>query len=304
MAKGVVLALLAAFIIGWNTVGAGRSLKLEEGIANETSKKLEAKSAVMLDVETGDWVYAQNADKPLPPASMSKLMTETIVLDNIAAGKLSWSDEVEVSRYAAKVGGSNMGLSEGQRLSVETLFRGMAVHSANDASVALAEHIAGSERAFVKRMNAKAKEIGLSRQSRFANATGLSSADLDAFAEAASKGETVMTAKDMAKLARYLVRTYPDVLKYTQQRETRGYGARQALKTTNEMLPGQRFGTAGNDGLKTGYTAAAGYCFTGSFQVDGRRYVTVVMGTSSADARFDQTRALLELGLSEGRRVA
>ncbi|MBB6675429.1 D-alanyl-D-alanine carboxypeptidase [Cohnella nanjingensis] len=258
----------------------------------------------MLDVASGEWLYAQNADKPMPPASMSKLMTETLVLEDVAAGKLGWDDKVTVSRYAAKVGGASMGLSEGQRVTVETLFRGMAVRSANDATVALAEYAAGDERTFVARMNAKARKIGLSKQSRFANATGLSSADLKAFSAAASEGETVMTAKDVAKLAMYVVQREPDILNFTREGEARGFGTQVALRTTNEMLPGQRFGTVGNDGLKTGYTAAAGYCFAGSFRLDGRRYVTVVMGTATPKARFDQTRTLLELGLAEGRKLA
>ncbi|MBB6673340.1 D-alanyl-D-alanine carboxypeptidase [Cohnella nanjingensis] len=279
-----------------------------EGSAKPTDEAaitgtVAAKSAAMLDVETGKWLFAQNADKPLPPASMTKLMTETLILEDISSGRMKWDDKVEIGHYAANVVGSGMGLTKGQRVTVKTLFRGMAVHSANDATVALAEYAAGDERKFVERMNAKAKKIGLSKRTRFANATGLSSADLTAFSAAASEGETVMTAKDVAKLAKYMVQHVPDILDFTRESEAKGYGTKTALRNSNEMLPGQRFATAGNEGLKTGYTAAAGYCFTGSFRLNGHRYITVVMGTATLEARFEETRALLALGLGEEKRA-
>jgi D-alanyl-D-alanine carboxypeptidase len=273
----------------WGQISASRGSQLD----------VAAESAVLLDAETGEWLYVHNAQEPLPPASMSKMMTELLVLDAIQQGKIDWADEVTVSPYAAGVGGAAMNLASGQTATVRQLFEAMAIHSANDAAIALAEFTAGSEAEFVKQMNTRAEEIGLSDETHFANATGLSSGDLDDYATAAADGETVMTAKDVAVLARHLINSHPEVLKVTKKAST-GVGTKAAnLRTTNEMLPGQRFGTKGNDGLKTGYTQKAGYCFTGTTVRNGKRYITVVMGTDTPEARFEETKKLLAYG--EGR---
>ncbi len=248
-----------------------------------------------MDADSGKWLYLSNAQEPLPPASMSKMMTEVLVLDSIQSGEISWKDPVVVSSYAAGVGGAAMGLAAGQTITVEELFNAMAVHSANDAAVALAEYANGTESLFVKRMNIKADEIGLSPSAHFANATGLSSDDLESYASAAADGETLLTAKDVAILARYLIEIHPEILKITKKSSV-STATRDVLQTTNEMLPGQRFGTQGNDGLKTGYTQDAGYCFTGTTVRDGRRYITVVMGAITPEARFEETKKLLEFG--------
>jgi len=187
-----------------------------------------------------------------------------------------------------------MGLAAGQAVTVRELFEAMAVHSANDAAVALAEHAAGTEAAFADRMNEKAREIGLSEASYFANATGLSSRDLLGFPNAAADGETLMTAEDTAWLAKYLIEAYPELLKITKKSAVEAGDSAGELATTNEMLPGQRFGTKGNEGMKTGYTERAGYCFAGSTVVDGRRYITVVMGAKTPEARFEETKKLLD----------
>ncbi|TVY04482.1 D-alanyl-D-alanine carboxypeptidase family protein [Cohnella terricola] len=284
--KRLLIAVAIVFIVGW-AVNANGKL----GLTKPKEPALAVVSAVMMDVDTGKWLYRSNAAKPLPPASMSKMMTEVLVLDSVNSGNIAWNDTTAASTYASRVGGAKMGLTEGQIVTVKELFEAMAVHSANDASVALAELIAGTETEFVKRMNAKAEVIGLSKASRFANATGLSSSDLRDIKTAAAKGETMMTAEDVALLAKYLIETYPEVLQTTKKAEA-GY-ANVKLQTTNEMLPGQRFGTRGNDGLKTGYTERAGYCFTGTTVSGGRRYITVVMGASTPEARFEETKKLL-----------
>ncbi|EFM09373.1 peptidase S11 D-alanyl-D-alanine carboxypeptidase 1 [Paenibacillus curdlanolyticus YK9] len=264
---------------------------------------IEAKSAILIDANTGQTIFAQGANKALPPASMSKLMTELVVLETVRAGKLGWKDQVTVSPYAANVLGAGAGLRNGERHTVKELFESMAVHSANDSAVALAEWIGGSEREFVKLMNEKAKAIGLSDSTVFANATGLSSSDLAMYAQsAAADGETVMTARDVALLARYMIRSYPEVLTITS-REAVGLnpGASDdaALRTTNLMLPGERFAYPGSDGLKTGYTERAGYCFTGTTSRGGTRLIAVVMGAESADGRFIETERLYDLGFGE-----
>jgi D-alanyl-D-alanine carboxypeptidase len=288
--KRIFVFLLMIFVVGWAV-----NIKEKLTFSKNIDLQLEAVSAVLLDADTGKWLYLQNAQEPLSPASMSKMMTEVIVLDGVQSGKLSWEDPVVVSSYAADVGGANMGLIAGQTATIRQLFDAIAVHSANDASVALAEFTAGSEAKFVNQMHAKAKEIGLSADTYFANATGLSSEDLDSYATAATDGDTVMTAKDVALLAQYLIEIHPEVLKVTKKSSVSGVGT-SGLRTTNEMLPGQRFGTKGNDGLKTGYTKKAGYCFTGTTVLSGHRYITVVMGTNTPDARFEETKKLLTYG--------
>ncbi|WP_240353166.1 D-alanyl-D-alanine carboxypeptidase family protein [Cohnella algarum] len=268
------------------------------GQAEAEWPEFQAKAVVMLNADTGEWLYAGNGDKALPPASMSKMMTELLILEDVREGRLRWEDAVEASDYAANAPGAEMRLKAGQSYTVEELFAAMTVHSANDAAVALAERSAGSEAEFVERMNAKAREIGLSKKTAFGNATGLSRQDLLAFAEASSAKDTVMTAKDVALLARHLITSFPEIVRFTTESAAPGPGENAGetvrLQTTNEMLPGQRFGTAGNDGLKTGYTESAGYCFTGSFLRGGERYITVVMGTETPEARFEETAKLLD----------
>lgn len=283
----IVILVLFIGIFGW-AAGVWDQLSA----SYETKLDLAAESAVLLDADSGEWLYLHNAEEPLPPASMSKMMTELLILESVKNNRFDWEDPVAVSPYAAGVGGAAMGLLPGQTVTVRQLFEAMAIHSANDAAVALAEFAAGSEAQFVERMNAKADRIGLSEETHFANATGLSSGDLEGYATAAAEGDTVMTAKDVALLAQHLVETYPEVLQVTKKPVAGGAKAAH-LKTTNEMLPGQRFGTKGNDGLKTGYTERAGYCFTGTTVRNGRRYITVVMGTDTPEARFEETKKLL-----------
>lgn len=264
--------------------------------------ELKAKAAVLLNADTGEWLYAKNENRAMPPASMSKMMTELLILEDVRNGRLRWDEPVTAGRYAASAPGAEMGLEPGQTATVEELFRAMAVHSANDAAIALAERAAGSEAGFVERMNAKAGEIGLSGKTVFGNATGLPRSDLLDFPEASSERDTVMTAKDVALLARYLLVNEPEVIRFTTEPAAEGTGGEGGetvmLRTTNEMLPGQRFGTKGNNGLKTGYTRSAGYCFAGSFVRDGRRYITVVMGTDTPEERFEETRKLLNAALA------
>jgi len=287
--KRVTILLGALLIVGWAS-----DLPSRIGLSKPSGPALAVVSAAMLDAETGKWLYRSDSKEALPPASMSKMMTEAIVLDAMRSGAIGRDDPVVASDYAANVGGAGMGLAAGQAYPAGKLFDAMAVHSANDAAVALAEHVAGSEKAFKDLMNAKAKEIGLSRATRFANSTGLSSTDLQGFGSASSDGETLMTAEDAALLAKYLIDEYPELLRITRQASVKLAGAEAGLPTTNEMLPGQRFGTKGNDGLKTGYTERAGYCFTGSTVLNGKRYITVVMGARTPEARFEETKKLLD----------
>jgi len=289
MMKRMMLLAAAIGALLWITKAADWPL-------GSRSLQVEAKAAILIDANTGKALFVQHADTPLPPASMSKMMTELLVLEAVRAGRMGWDDQVEASRYAASVPGAGARLVSGQRYTVRQLFESMAVHSSNDAAVALAEHAAGTEKRFVRMMNDRAKQIGLSDDGAFANATGLSSADLAAFPEAASQGETSLTARDVAKLARYLIRSFPEVLTITARPAVDTEGGSGVLRTTNLMLPGERFAYPGSDGLKTGYTERAGYCFTGTTVRGNTRLIAVVMGTDTADERFVETERLYELG--------
>ncbi|WP_309272150.1 D-alanyl-D-alanine carboxypeptidase family protein [Paenibacillus sp.] len=262
--------------------------------------KIDASSAVLMDVKSGKVYYEHNASAALPPASMSKMMTELLVLQNVKEGRNSWEEPVTASRYAANVTGAKIGLRPGESLPLRTMFEAMVIHSANDAAIALAEHIGGSEKAFVEQMNMMAHNIGLSSQSVFANATGLSSADLKGFRSAASDRETVLTATDLAITARYLIRTYPEILKITEKTELYIPEKQQSFHTTNAMLPGEAFAYNGNDGFKTGYTERAGYCFTGTSERDGKRFIAVVMGSANTQKRFEDAAKIFNYGFGGG----
>ncbi|CAM4381934.1 D-alanyl-D-alanine carboxypeptidase family protein [Paenibacillus tarimensis] len=292
----MLLCVAATAAVGFKWVSA------EPALSAEMKPEIAAASAILIDADYGTVYYEMNADDALPPASMSKMMTEIILLDRIKEGAIAWNDKVTISPYAANVAGAEMGAEEGQRLTVEELFAAMTVHSANDAAVALAEHAAGTETQFVEWMNEKAQAIGLSKQAFFANATGLSSADLIRFPQAASLEETSLTARDTAKLAAYLVKVHPKVLDVTKRSEVTVDQSRIVLRTTNMMLPGENHAYNGNDGLKTGYTQRAGYCFTGTAERNGKRLIAVVMGTPNSDARFTETEKLFRYGF--GRKSA
>ncbi|EFU43905.1 peptidase S11 D-alanyl-D-alanine carboxypeptidase 1 [Paenibacillus vortex V453] len=262
--------------------------------------KVDARAVVLMDLNTGRILLSENGDIPLPPASMSKLMTELVILDDIKTGKKSWDDEVQISDTASGVSGIKIALKSGEFLTVRELFQSITVYSANDAAVALAEHFAGSEEAFVQKMNAKAKEIGMSSSTHFVNASGVES-HTDNDQEWSSERETVMTAEDTAKLAAHLIKSHPDILSTSSKTQTKISGRNLYLSNTNWMLPslGGPYSYEGTDGLKTGYTVNAGYCFTGTAEKQGSRLIAVVMGTESKEARFEETRKLFDYGFAK-----
>lgn len=272
------------------------SSSVKSGAANGGQPLLGAKAAILLDAATGEVLYEVNADEAMPPASMSKMMTELIVLEQINGKHISWKDKVTISRYSAEVPGSQMGALEGESYTVRELFDAVVIHSANDAAVALAEHISGSEEKFAALMNDRASKLQLSANTYFANATGLNNADLIAFHEAFSSSNTMMTASDAAKLAGYLIKKYPEVLEISSRSSLKLEGLSKVLPATNQMLKGGSFYYPGNDGFKTGYTPEAGYCFTGTAIQDGRRLISVVMGVGSSDQRFEDTAKLFKFG--------
>lgn len=278
----------------------------EEAAQNDLS--LAVGSAVLIEANTGQVLYMYNENVALPPASMSKMMTEYLVLENIKDGKISWDSEVTVGENASSTIGSRIFLAEGDKHTVEELYIAMAIASANDASIALAEFIAGSEEAFAKQMNEKATEIGLSEQAHFINATGLNREDMEEkFRPATIEGETLLTAKDAALLALHILREHPEATEYSSI-PTQKFRERDQTPMTNLnwMLEGWKdynnfispTAYEGMDGLKTGYTSQAGYCFTGTAERDGMRLISVVMNTASDSERFTQTAKLMDYGFN------
>lgn len=248
----------------------------------------EAKAAIVLEVESGKILYEQNAKEALPIASMSKLMTQYIVLEAIADGRLAWDSSYTPS--AAALNQSRhaviLGMDKQKTYNVRELFTAMTVTSANDAAVALAEMVSGTEEKFVKEMNKMAEQFGL-QNTYFINATGLDEADTNR-----------ATARDVAAIANELLTQYPEVLEFTRMTDfTTSEGTK--LWSTNLMLPGMPQAMTGMEGLKTGYTEEAGSCFASTGIYDGKRIITVVIGVEAegndtSTPRFELTRDLID----------
>lgn len=253
---------------------------------------LQAKAAILMEAQSGKILYKKNDNIPLAPASMSKMMTEYIVLERIKNGSLNWNDIVIISQNAVNSEGVKIDVKVGEGLTVLDLFHAMVISSANNAAVALAEHIAKTERDFAKIMNDKAKQLELSTHTNFVNATGLANEQNE---------ESKMTALDVAKLAQKLLEHYPDVLEVTKLTSYELNHNGVILKTTNKMLyyGNTKLYFQGIDGLKTGFTDEAGYCFTGTAKKDGKRMITVVMGNRDNIERFTETKKLLAYGFQE-----
>ncbi|BDG36666.1 D-alanyl-D-alanine carboxypeptidase family protein [Saccharococcus caldoxylosilyticus] len=244
----------------------------------------DAKSAILIERDTGAILYQKNAHEKLPPASMTKIMTMLLIMEAIDKGELSYKEKVRASEYAASMGGSQIFLEPGEEMTVDELLRGIAIGSANDASVAMAERIAGSEEAFVKMMNKKAKELGL-KDTMFQNATGLPAE------------KHYSSAYDMAMLARELLK-YEDITKYTRMYEDylrENTDKKFWLVNTNRLV---KF-YPGVDGLKTGFTSQAKYCLTATAKKNGMRVIAVVFGASTPKSRNAQITKMLDYAFSQ-----
>ncbi|MCM3744726.1 D-alanyl-D-alanine carboxypeptidase [Sporosarcina luteola] len=248
----------------------------------------EAKAAIVMEADSGKILYEQNAKEALPIASMSKLMTQYIVLEAIAADRLAWDSQYKPSTAALKQPKDAviLGMDKHKTYNVRELFAAMTVTSANDAAVALAEMVSGTEEEFVIQMNKKANSFGLQNTS-FINATGL---DEDETNRA--------TVRDVAAIANELLTTYPEVLEFTRMTDfTTSAGTK--LWNTNLMLPGMPQAMTGMEGLKTGYTEEAGPCFASTGIYEGKRIITVVIGveaegSDTSTPRFELTRDLID----------
>jgi serine-type D-Ala-D-Ala carboxypeptidase (penicillin-binding protein 5/6) len=257
---------------------------------------INGKAYYLVDYASGAVLAGNNANTRLPLASMSKLMTAYLVLDQIKLGKLLWTDIVTVSTKAAAINESEMKLVAGERISVKELFIGMMVESANDAAYALAEKVGGTEPNFVTSMNQKAKTLGLTK-THYYTCNGL--------AYKSSTGATYnnyMSAYDISRLARLLVANHSEIYQFTKIIDYTfhsGTSREQKVVNTNWMLPTLYHAYAGVDGLKTGYTSVAGYCFTGTVKRDGFRLMSVMMGTSTKSSRFNETKKLYDYAYTE-----
>ncbi|MED1781029.1 D-alanyl-D-alanine carboxypeptidase [Brevibacillus fortis] len=272
--------------------------------ASQANLQLEAKSAILVEASTGRVLYSKDPDVALPVASMSKIMSEYLVQEAVKQKKISWDDVVPVSEYAfyiAKISDSSgVYLNLGESFTVKQLSEAMTVVSANDATVLLAEKIAGSEAAFVEMMNKKAVELGM-KNTMFVTSTGLPANELGPYSVKTDQVENLMSARDSAILARALIRDFPEALEVSKKPNftfRTGTPQEWSKKSYNWMLPGLISHYPGVDGLKTGHTLAAGYCFTGTAVRDNMRLISVVMNTDSNTKRFAETRKLFDYGFS------
>ena len=271
--------------------------------------KIRAQAAILVHTGTGKILYAQNPDELLPTASMAKMMTEYLVLEAIDEKRINWEQEVRISDYVYKISQnlslSNVPLRKNEPYTVRELYEAMAIYSANGATIALAELVGGSEDNFVRMMNEKAEELGL-KDYKFVNSTGLNNSDLLGMhpADTGRNDENMMSARATAKLAFHLIRNYPEVFTFSSvpKRYFReGTKDEISMPNWNFMLPGLIYAYEGMDGLKTGSTTLAGYSFTGTAKRGEVRLLTVIMKTSSIEARFAETRKLLDYGFSNFR---
>lgn len=244
----------------------------------------EAKAALLLDRDTGTILYEKNAEEELPPASMTKIMTLLLIMEALESESLTLEEEITISESAASMGGSQVFLEAGEVMSVEDLVKAIAIASGNDASVALAERIAGTEKEFVKQMNDKVEELGLNH-TKFANASGLPAK------------EHYTTAHDMAMIAKELLK-YEKIVNYTSIYEDylrKGEENEFWLVNTNKLVHFSPY----IDGLKTGYTSKAKYGLTATAKKDDMRVVSVVMGADNTEDRNEMTMKLIDYAFQQ-----
>ena len=236
--------------------------------------ELSAPSYLVMEAETGAYLVEKNIDRKADPASLTKMMTTYVAASQLAEGQVALTDPVMVSERAWRMGGSRMFIEVGQPVSIEDLLKGVIIQSGNDASVALAEHVSGTEEAFADLMNQYASELGM-KDTRFTNSSGWPDEN------------HYTTARDLATLARALIRDYPEIYALHAVREFTYNDIKQSNR--NRLL----WSDSSVDGIKTGHTESAGYCLVASSVRDGVRLISVVMGTAGTRARTKATQALL-----------
>ena len=270
--KRILILLMINFL--FIPVVSAEDLKLAEN----------AKSAILIEASTGEVLFEKNADERLVPASMTKMMSMLVIIEAIENGDLKWNQEIQVSENASSMGGSQILLETGEKMNVRDLFKGVAIASGNDAVVALAEAVAGTEDAFVQKMNDKAKELGL-KNTNFKNPHGLDTAN------------HYSSARDMSLIAKELVK-HEKVLEFTSVYEDylrENTDRKIWLVNTNKLV---RF-YDGVDGLKTGFTEGAGYCLTATAKKDGMRVIAVVMGEADSKTRNQEVSEMLDYAFAQ-----
>ena len=270
--KLLALALAAALAVGGAPVVHGVSLEIA------------APSAVLMEAATGTVLYEKDAHTPLPPASVTKIMTLLLVMEALDAGRIGWDDTVTASEAAAAKGGSQVYLEAGEQMSLQEMLKSVVVVSANDCATALAEHVAGSEAAFVELMNRRAQELGM-ENTHFVNCTGL---DDEPDAET-----HLTTAYDIALMSRALLK-HDEIRDYTTIWMDSVRNGEFGLANTNKLV---RF-YQGTTGLKTGYTSAAGHCLSASAERDGVEFIAVVLHCATSGERFQAAKQLLDYGFA------
>ncbi|WP_212031137.1 D-alanyl-D-alanine carboxypeptidase family protein [Cytobacillus depressus] len=276
--KRVVSFIMMSFLLA--------STFAPSALARENGAELadNVKSAILIERDTGTVLYEKNSHDKLPPASMTKVMTMLLIMEAIDEGKLSMKEKIRTSEYAASMGGSQIFLEPGEEMTTEQMLQGIAIASGNDASVAMAERLAGSEEEFVKRMNKKAQELGL-KNTEFKSATGLPGKD------------DYSSAHDMAIMAKELLK-YEGITKFTSMYESylrEDTDKKFWLVNTNRLV---RF-YPGVDGLKTGFTNEAKYCLTATAQKNGMRVIAVVFGAPTSKERNAQVTKMLDYAFSQ-----
>lgn len=256
----------------------------EESKGSSLDLAPNSQSAVLMDADTGTLIFEKNSDIRLPPASITKVMTMLLIMEAIDNGSLQWDDKVSTSEHAASMGGSQIFLEAGEEMTVDDMFKGIAMASGNDASVAMAEKIAGSEELFVQQMNDKAKQLGL-KNTNFANTNGLPAEN------------HYSSAYDIAVMSRELLH-YEKVTEYTGKYED--YLRKDTddpfwLVNTNKLV---RF-YSGVDGLKTGYTSKAKFCLTATAKRDGFRVISVVLGEPNTKTRNLEVSKMFDYAFSQ-----
>jgi len=293
--KAVIWVLLCVFLIV-SVNGSVIAIEDETGVKDKDEQTVEkenvpivenipfeikAKSALLMCANTGEIIFEMNSDERRPIASITKIMTMLLVMEAIAQNKISLDDVVVASEHAAGMGGSQVYLAVGEEFTVHDLLKAVAIHSANDASVALAEHVAGSEGVFVTMMNEKARELGMAN-TNFLDCSGLT-----------DEGH-YSTARDIAIMARELITKYPLIIEYTTIKHDTFRNGTFDLDNTNHLIGKYR----GMTGLKTGVTNAAGYCLTATASRDGLDLISVILGAESMSLRFSETTKMLDYGFS------
>lgn len=276
--KTVFRAVLPALLILSLLVAAVPA----EARKNKSYDENNRYAALVIDASTGQVFYEKNADKPLHPASLTKIMTLLMVFEALEQGRLSLRDRIYVSKYAAGMPASKLGLQPGSSIRVQDAIYALVTLSANDVSAAIGEHLGGSERGFARMMTARAQELGM-QQTRFVNASGL------------NNPQQITSARDMATLARFVITTYPHYYRYFS-RQNFSYGGRN-YNNHNRLM--EKY--PGMDGMKTGYVAASGFNLVASAVRNDRRLIGVVFGGRSAQSRNDRMAGLLDAAFAKAR---